>query len=211
MTGQNTLIVNETDDLVVALVDLAAGDVIDCGGKQVALLNDVAAKHKFSRHDIQQGATVQMYGITVGKAVRAIAAGDRITTSNLVHATDEAALGGEQADWQSLDVSDLDVSDLDVSNWQKKSFQGYVRSDGRVGAANYWLVVPLVFCENRNLDVLRDALLDELGYGRQTSYRQFTRELLRRHAQKSAHAGDCPVGSRSQRIQQGSRGQSSDL
>jgi altronate hydrolase len=173
-----TLVVNETDDLVVALVDLAVGDVIDCGGKPVALRNDVAAKHKFARRDIQQGATVRMYGITVGKAVRAIAAGDRITTSNLVHATDEAALCGKQAAWQSPDVS----------QWQEKSFQGYVRSDGRVGAANYWLVVPLVFCENRNLDVLRDALVDELGYGRQTAYRQFTRELLRRHENGSSSA-----------------------
>ena len=171
MARQTTLVVNDTDDLVVALVDLAAGDVIDAGGIQVVLRSNVAAKHKFARHEITQGATVRMYGITVGQAVCAIAAGDRITTSNLVHATDAAVVGGKQADWQSPDVS----------QWRERAFQGYVRSDGRVGAANYWIVVPLVFCENRNLDVLRDALVDELGYGRQTAYRQFTRELLRRH------------------------------
>ena len=38
--------------------------------------------------------------------------------------------------------------------------------DGKVGTANYWLVIPMVFCENRNLEVLREALVNELGYGR---------------------------------------------
>jgi altronate hydrolase len=171
MNRQTTLVVNERDDLVVALVDLAAGVIIADGGQRIVLRSDVAAKHKFARRDIPRGDDVRMYGITVGKAVHPIAAGDRITTSNLVHATDAAVLRGKRADWQSLDVND----------WREESFQGYVRSDGRVGTANYWIVVPLVFCENRNLDVLREALLDELGYGRQTAYRNFTRELLRRH------------------------------
>ncbi len=171
MNSQTTLVVNERDDLVVALVDLAAGNVIDDGGQQIVLRGDVAAKHKFARRNISLGDEVQMYGITVGKAVRPIGAGERITTSNLEHATDEAALRGKRADWRPLDVS----------AWRDKPFQGYVRPDGRVGTANYWIVVPLVFCENRNLDVLRDALLDELGYGGQTAYRNFTRELLRRH------------------------------
>ncbi len=34
---------------------------------------------------------------------------------------------------------------------------GYHRRDGQVGTANYWLVVPLVFCENRNVNVIRQA------------------------------------------------------
>src|SRR3546814_20075301 len=38
------------------------------------------------------------------------------------------------------------------------------RSDGRVGTANHWLFIPTVFCENRNLDVIREALHHELGY-----------------------------------------------
>jgi altronate hydrolase len=33
-----------------------------------------------------------------------------------------------------------------------------------VGTRNYWLVIPLVFCENRNIQVIRDAMLEQLGY-----------------------------------------------
>lgn len=43
-------------------------------------------------------------------------------------------------------------------------FKGYVRDDGRVGTASYWLVFPLVFCENRNVSKLTNALNDALGY-----------------------------------------------
>src|SRR5690606_26699473 len=47
-----------------------------------------------------------------------------------------------------------------------RTFMGFHREDGKVGTANYWLVIPLVFCENRNIEVLREALVNELGYGR---------------------------------------------
>ncbi len=55
---------------------------------------------------------------------------------------------------------------------------GYHRSDGSVGTANYWLIVPLVFCENRNVDVIREALHNELGYAVTDKYKQFTHHLM---------------------------------
>jgi altronate hydrolase len=55
---------------------------------------------------------------------------------------------------------------------------GYHRSDGRVGTANYWLFIPTVFCENRNLDVIREAMQNELGYGVTDKCVSFTRELV---------------------------------
>jgi altronate hydrolase len=55
---------------------------------------------------------------------------------------------------------------------------GYHRPDGRVGTANYWLFVPTVFCENRNMDVIREALQKELGYGQSEKYKNYTRQLV---------------------------------
>jgi altronate hydrolase len=54
----------------------------------------------------------------------------------------------------------------DVSKFINRTFNGFHRADGKVGTANYWLVIPMVFCENRNIEVLREALVNELGYGR---------------------------------------------
>jgi altronate hydrolase len=55
---------------------------------------------------------------------------------------------------------------------------GFNRNDGKTGTANYWLVIPLVFCENRNIHVLKDALLKDLGYAAPNSYQTQTRELI---------------------------------
>jgi altronate hydrolase len=74
---------------------------------------------------------------------------------------------------------------------------GYHRADCQVGTRNYWLVLPLVFCENRNVDRMREALEEELGYGTShNSYRPLVRQLVSRQApgngithEASPHAG----------------------
>jgi altronate hydrolase len=69
----------------------------------------------------------------------------------------------------------------DVSRWKLRTFQGYHRSDGQVGTRNYWLVVPLVFCENRNIDVLKQAFEEELGFAAPQVYRRQVAELAKRY------------------------------
>ena len=65
------------------------------------------------------------------------------------------------------------------SPWAGRTFMGYHRADGQVGTRNYWIVLPLVFCENRNVEQMREALEEELGYGSANSaYRQHVRELI---------------------------------
>jgi len=53
-----------------------------------------------------------------------------------------------------------------------RTFLGYQRADGQVGTRNYWLVVPLVFCENRNVVNLKQAFEEELGFVPPQVYRQ---------------------------------------
>ena len=77
-----------------------------------------------------------------------------MTTANVAHATQHYGLGQRVAVW----------SPPDITSFRDRTFMGYHRSDGHVGTANYWLVIPLVFCENRNINVLREALLAPLGY-----------------------------------------------
>jgi altronate hydrolase len=66
----------------------------------------------------------------------------------------------------------------DVSKFKNRTFNGYHRKDGSVGTANYWLFIPTVFCENRNLDVIKEALHNELGYAVTDKYKQFAHQLL---------------------------------
>jgi altronate hydrolase len=168
----NVLQVHAADDLLVALVDLPRGKVIEFEGKSYHLLDDVPAKHKFVVRDVPKDDLLKMYGSVVAQASQPIRAGQLLTTTNAVHATDELTgnlEGGLNArTWRAPDVSP----------WQDKTFDGYIRPDRRVGTRNHWLVVPLVFCENRNLRVMREAMMEELGYTNSGSYRQYTRKLI---------------------------------
>jgi altronate hydrolase len=48
-----------------------------------------------------------------------------------------------------------------------------------VGTRNYWLVVPLVFCENKNIEVLKQSLEEELGFAAPQLYRHQVAELAK--------------------------------
>jgi altronate hydrolase len=160
--------VHPQDNVVVALTDLAAGEALVYGEEQILLKSFVPAKHKFATVDLPKGAEVTMYGVLVGRTETDVPAGALLTTSNLKHAVNDFTTGERKTDWLKPDVS----------RWEKKTFNGFHRMDGSVGTANYWLVVPMVFCENRNLEVLQEALVNDLGYGRNQSYQQQARKLV---------------------------------
>lgn len=160
--------VNDKDNVIVALSDLPKGEVISFGGKEYTLQETIPAKHKFYTEDMQQGDAVTMYGVLVGKVQYAVKAGSRMTTDNLKHAAEPYAYREVDFEWHAPDVS----------AFEGKTFNGYHRGDGRVGTANYWLFIPTVFCENRNLDVIREAMHNELGYAVTDKYKQYTHNLL---------------------------------
>ncbi len=148
--------VHPGDNVIVALTDLAEGDEVSYSGSVYTIIGNVPAKHKFVTDDLEAGDKIIMYGVLVGKAENFIPRGSIITTSNVKHAADNFEVGERKTIWPKPDVS----------KFINKTFSGFYRPDGKVGTANYWLVIPLVFCENRNLEVLREALVNELGYGR---------------------------------------------
>jgi altronate hydrolase len=160
--------VHKYDNVVVALANLAKGEVIDFEGNTYEMLEDIPAKHKFYQQDLAQGEAVTMYGVLVGTTQMDVKRGQRMTTDNLKHASDKYSYRGVQPSWQPPDVS----------KYSGRTFMGYHRSDGRVGTANYWIFVPTVFCENRNLDVIKEALHNELGYAVADKYKQYTHQLV---------------------------------
>ncbi|MEI6946015.1 altronate dehydratase family protein [Paraflavisolibacter sp. H34] len=149
--------VHPHDNVLVALANLEKGETVSYNGSSYVLTDSIPAKHKFVTEDLRPGDPVTMYGVLVGKAQHPIAKGGLISTSNLKHAANSFAV---------TDTRKLDWPQPDVAKYRDRTFMGYHRPNGQVGTANYWLVVPMVFCENRNLNVIREALVNELGYGR---------------------------------------------
>lgn len=160
--------VHPKDNVLVALTDLKKGTEIVFEDNVYTLQDDVNAKHKFFMQDMQQGDEIIMYGVLVGKAQNFIPKGGLMTTANTKHAADPYIYRKSDFKWTAPDVS----------RFKGRTFNGYHRSDGRVGTANYWLFVPTVFCENRNLDVIREALHNELGYAVTDKYKSYTKQLL---------------------------------
>src|SRR4030095_9081053 len=148
--------IHPADNVLVALQDLDQGRPIAFNGYHFSLNERVAAKHKFTINPLSPGDNIYMYGVLVGKADQFIPQGGAITVSNIHHATQDFDLGQRKLEWTKPDVA----------RWENKTFMGYHRPDGSVGTANYWVVIPLVFCENRNVEVLKDALIDKLGYSK---------------------------------------------
>ncbi|GJM64320.1 altronate dehydratase family protein [Persicobacter diffluens] len=156
MTIHKTLLVHEQDNIMVALQDLPKGSELPFKAAYIKLVDDVPAKHKFALRDFQIGDPVTMYGILVGKAHQAIRKGERITTENVKHAT------------QTPEIKpDFDYQWTSPKPEKVPTFMGYHRPDGKVGTRNNWLVVPLVFCENRNILAIKKALEPHLGYDQQ--------------------------------------------
>ena len=160
--------VHPNDNVIVALANLSKGDNIFFEGEEYVLQDNVTAKHKFFTKDMKQGEEVIMYGVLVGKAQNFIPRGGLMTTSNVKHAAQPYAYREANYEWHAPDVS----------KFRGRTFNGYHRSDGRVGTANYWLFIPTVFCENRNLDVIREAMHNELGYAVTDKYKKFTHHLI---------------------------------
>jgi altronate hydrolase len=167
-TGHQFLQIHEKDNVLVALQDLSKGMQIHFNGLSFRLATDVEAKHKFAIHSLEKDGAIYMYGVLVGRASQPIAQGESLTTINVYHASGDYRLGERNIEWKKPDVS----------FYEGKTFMGYHRADGSVGTANYWLVVPLVFCENRNIQVLKEALDEKLGYKRAGSYEKEVDSLI---------------------------------
>ena len=167
-TRKSFLQIHPADNVLVALQDLFKGDEVIFNGQPIVLEDDIHAKHKFFIVPRSVGEEVTMYGVLVGKATLPILKGGLMTIENVQHASQDYGYRDVDYQWHRPDVS----------AFAGRTFNGYEREDGRVGTANYWLFVPTVFCENRNLDVIREALHNTLGYNVTDKYKQFTEQLL---------------------------------
>ena len=160
--------VDPTDNVAVALVNLVAGETIAFEGEDVVVLSDTKMKHKIAMKDFESGDKIIMYGVIVGKASQTIAKGDVITTANVKH---ESAKVTGKTDTIGWEVPNVD-------QWKDKTFMGYHRTDGQVGTENVWLFFPLVFCENRNIEILKGIFEKELKKPKENDYQLLLRSLV---------------------------------
>jgi len=149
--NNKALQLHEEDDIAVALKNLSQSEKVELGNLELEIKEEIPAKHKFAIRNLAKGQNVTMYGEIVGQATKEISKGAAITRENLIHESSEFSIRESNYVWKAPAAL-------------KRTFLGYRREDGQVGTANYWLVFPLVFCENKNIETLKEAFEIALGY-----------------------------------------------
>ncbi len=134
MTG--TLRLHPDDDVAIAKLKLPAGTAVDTEAGPIVLAADVPAGHKIAVRRRATGEPVRRYGQIIGFATAPIAPGEHVHRHNLgigaLHQRFEAA--AEDRPTRYHPASEM------------RTFDGFVRPDGRVGTRNYVLVIPTVNC-----------------------------------------------------------------
>lgn len=109
-----------------------------------------------------------MYGVLVGKSNSPLLQGDLLNTENIHHAAQDFALGDRKLEWHRPNIE----------GFKGRTFKGFHRSNGRIGTANHWLVIPMVFCENQNVSVMKEAFESKLGLKKAKSYEPEVEQLI---------------------------------
>jgi len=160
--------VHKGDNVAVALVDLKPKEIIKLNFSEFALIDFVKQKHKFTLEDLQKGDKIVMYGFIVGEVQNDLKKGSLISTSNTKHFKSDVNKTNPKKGWNAPDIS----------AFKHLTFDGYHRNDGQVGTQNVWLFFPLVFCENRNIEILKDVFEIELLLKKQSKYQVLLRAAL---------------------------------
>ncbi|KAA2218995.1 UxaA family hydrolase [Maribacter flavus] len=165
---QRLIKVHEDDNVGIALTNLSEGEIVPFQNDNLQIQNLTNAKHKIALEELSKDAKITMYGVLVGKTTKPIKKGGLLTTENVKHQSESLQGRTEKYRWNPPDIS----------KWKDRTFLGYHRPDGQVGTQNVWLFFPLVFCENRNIQILKDAFEKELGLGKISRQRQLLRQLI---------------------------------
>lgn len=160
--------VHPSDNVAVALINIAKGDVISFENQTIEATTAVKAKHKLALEDFAVGDEIIMYGVLVGKASEPIQRGEVLTINNVKHQSAKVSKKTATIGW----------TPPNVDKWKDRTFMGYHREDGQVGTANVWLFFPLVFCENRNIETLKEIFEKELLTQKVSPHQRLLRSLL---------------------------------
>ncbi len=160
--------IHPKDNVAIALVDLKKSEFATLETANVLIMSDTKAKHKIALEHLDVDGEIYMYGILIGRAVTPIEKGEVLTTENVKHKTQSVNQRTAIVGW----------TPPDLSRWRNRNFMGYHRPDGQVGTQNIWLFFPLVFCENRNIEVLKDVFEKELNTNGISPQRHLLRQLI---------------------------------
>jgi altronate hydrolase/galactarate dehydratase len=137
------LTLHPQDNIAVALADISAGDIDAATG--VKALQSVKQGHKIAISTIAAGQNIMRYGQTIGQATADIAVGEHVHVQNL-------GMGEHTRDYAHASEAKPLTPATD-----ERSFDGYHRTDGRVGTRNYLGILTSVNCSGSVAKFIAEA------------------------------------------------------
>ena len=142
-----TIIINENDNVAVALTNLAKGEVYN----DVTLLEDITQGHKFALKDFKKGENIIKYGYPIGRATSDIKKGEHVHEHNV-----ETNLSGELEYKFSGDFKDNFKINCD------QKVKVFKRKFNKYGIRNNLLIVPMVGCVNSMAELIKEKFIKEV-------------------------------------------------
>lgn len=130
------LVIHPSDNVGVALHLIAKGEAVDARGVSVTAAEEITAGHKMAIKPIAKGEDVIKYGYPIGTAQTDIAPGQWVHVQNIKTKLNDKLTYSYQPAAKPLAPE------------TPKTFEGYVREDGRVGVRNEIWIIPTVGCVN---------------------------------------------------------------
>ena len=151
---QAVIRIHPSDNVLVTLRELAAGEQIAHEGVSFTLSDPLPRGHKLALVALFEGDQIIKYGLPIGHATRAIAAGEHIHHHNL--ATNLSDLDEYSYQPELIDVSTA-LPDREI--------QVYRRHDGQVGIRNELWILPTVGCVNALAKQMKQQLERDTDLG----------------------------------------------
>jgi len=155
--------INPSDNVVVAIQDLQAGDILDIDGVSVKVLEPVETGHKLAIKDINTNENVIKYGYPIGHATQDIKIGQHVHTHNVKTNLHDNLQYSYVPVHPKLDIP---KSDLKIN--------GYLRYDGQMGIRNELWIVPTVGCVNGQAQMIVERVKKELDISHIDDVRVYT-------------------------------------
>ncbi len=145
---RHAVLLRGEDNVAVAARPIPKGYIIAIGGRRVEVREPIALGHKVALVAIEPGAPVRKYGQVIGFASRAIPPGAWVHVHNV------------KADLFDRDYA-FATEHPPVPACAPRTFQGFLRPDGRVGTRNYVAVISTVNCSASTSRSISDRFRDE--------------------------------------------------
>jgi len=187
------LILHPSDHVGIATAPLAKGETALAGEARIRCLDPIPFGHKVAVRPVGEGEAILKYGFPIGRARRAIGAGEHVhvhncrSTRGRPEGTASVVAGPQGITGRGFSTPQANAAPL-------PALSGYRRADGRIGFRNHLLVLPTVQCANGVVERIGRSVSDAVALPHAYGCSQIGADLEQTTRVLEAFAGHPNVG-----------------